>query len=454
MMVSDAIALSLSFLVSIHIRLGDYDYLNQFFYLNFLWVPLVLLILVYVNRGLYPGIGISSVEEWRRLFSSTTRLFLIMMALTFLMKNSEIFSRLVFVLAWLFTLFLLPLFRYLMRQVCIWLKVWGEPVGIVGFPDRRVTEVADFFIKNPQKGILPRLVFLEKSEQAGDQSEYQVQPSQHIFSATARQGIRTMLVVVPNWNWVGKNIDRYRYTFERVFLIQNQKDDFSLSTSTAFDFNGEMGFQVCHNLLNPWAMTLKRAIDVVVSAASLVLLFPLLAAIAIIIRLDSPGNVFYRQERVGKGGKMFRLLKFRTMYINNDQIFEAHLKKDKNLREEWKKYQKLKADPRVTRVGAFIRKYSLDELPQLWNILQGEMSLVGPRPIMVSQKQMYGLAFHDYCQIWPGVTGLWQVSGRNHTTFARRTELDMEYIQRWSIWLDLFIILLTIREVISRDGAY
>ena len=152
------------------------------------------------------------------------------------------------------------------------------------------------------------------------------------------------------------------------------------------------------------------------------------------------------------------------MYINGDRKFEDRLKNDPALREEWEKYQKLKCDPRVTRVGAILRKFSLDELPQVWNIFRGEMSLVGPRPMMISQQEMYGPAFQDYCQIKPGITGLWQVSGRNHTTFARRAELDIsfarraeldnEYIQRWSLWLDVYIIFKTIREVLVREGAY
>jgi lipopolysaccharide/colanic/teichoic acid biosynthesis glycosyltransferase len=142
------------------------------------------------------------------------------------------------------------------------------------------------------------------------------------------------------------------------------------------------------------------------------------------------------------------------MYINGDEIFQEKLKSDKNFRDEWKKFQKVRSDPRITPIGRFLRKYSIDELPQLVNILKGEMSLVGPRPIMVNQRQMYGPGFHDYSQVRPGVTGLWQVSGRNNTTFARRAELDMEYIQRWSLWMDMYIIFRTFREVVSKDGAY
>jgi Undecaprenyl-phosphate galactose phosphotransferase WbaP len=201
-------------------------------------------------------------------------------------------------------------------------------------------------------------------------------------------------------------------------------------------------------------MVLKRCEDILISGLCLISLSPLAAVISLLIHLDSPGEIYYRQDRLGKYGKVIKLLKFRTMYINGDRKFEDRLKNDPALREEWEKYQKLKCDPRVTRVGAILRKFSLDELPQVWNIFRGEMSLVGPRPMMISQQEMYGPAFQDYCQIKPGITGLWQVSGRNHTTFARRAELDMEYIQRWSLWLDVYIIFKTIREVLVREGAY
>jgi Undecaprenyl-phosphate galactose phosphotransferase WbaP len=260
--------------------------------------------------------------------------------------------------------------------------------------------------------------------------------------------------VVSNWNWVGENLDLLRYSFQRVILVRPQRDNFSLSDSVALDFNGVVGFQVLHNLLNPWSMVVKRLIDISVSIVAIFALAPFLALISLMIRISSPGPIFYRQSRLGKDGKEFKFIKFRTMYINGDEIFQQKLKEDKGFRDEWKKFQKVRLDPRITGIGAFLRKYSIDELPQLLNILKGEMSLVGPRPIMVNQREMYGPGYHDYTQIRPGVTGLWQVSGRNHTTFARRTELDMEYIQRWSLWLDVYIIFHTFKEVVSKDGAY
>jgi Undecaprenyl-phosphate galactose phosphotransferase WbaP len=250
------------------------------------------------------------------------------------------------------------------------------------------------------------------------------------------------------------NIDKYRYTFERVVLTRQQKDAFSLSDSKTLDFDQVIGFQVCHNLLNPISMVVKRCEDILIAGLCLFFLSPLVAFISLLIHFDSPGGVYYRQNRLGKDRKVIKVLKFRTMYTNGDQILEEQLKNDPALREQWEKYQKLKCDPRVTRVGAILRKISLDELPQIRNIIKGEMSMVGPRPILPSQEERYGPAFQDYCRIKPGITGLWQVSGRNHTTFARRAELDMEYIQRWSLWLDIYIIFQTIKEVLARNGAY
>jgi Undecaprenyl-phosphate galactose phosphotransferase WbaP len=449
---SDTVALLFAFLIAEYIRLGDFDNLNRLFYVNFLCIPILLLLGIFSNSRLYPGIGISATEELRRLSISTSLLFLIVIALTFLLKTTAIFSRLVFFMAWLIALFLIPLARHLIRWICIHLRIWGEPVGVAGFPDRRVAEIANFFTRFPQKGLLPKAIFVNEPDRL-ESGDYQIFSDQPV-PASFHQTLKTVLVVVSDWNWVGDNIDRYRDVFERVVLIRPQRDNFSLSDSIALDFNGVMGFQVQQNLLNPWSMAFKRLIDIAISSLCLLIGTPFAVIIYLFIHFDSPGGIFYRQPRLGYGGKTFRLLKFRTMQTNGDEIFSERLKTDKAFRDEWKKYQKIKIDPRITRVGSFLRKYSFDELPQLWNILKGEMSIVGPRPIMLNQKEMYGLDFKNYARVRPGVTGLWQISGRNHTTFARRTEFDMEYIQRWSVWLDIYIIFQTFKEVFARNGAY
>jgi lipopolysaccharide/colanic/teichoic acid biosynthesis glycosyltransferase len=197
----------------------------------------------------------------------------------------------------------------------------------------------------------------------------------------------------------------------------------------------------------------RRALDVVVSLAVLLLTLPLLLVLALAIRLDSPGPVLLRQKRLGRGGVPFPMLKFRTMYIGADQLLEQRLAADAEARHTWHVYQKLACDPRTTRVGRLLRRYSVDELPQIWNIVRGEMSLVGPRPILPEQRTMYGDAFATYARMRPGVTGLWQVSGRNRLSFAERVTCDERYSRCCSMGLDLRIIVRTVAVLVRPDGA-
>jgi Undecaprenyl-phosphate galactose phosphotransferase WbaP len=176
--------------------------------------------------------------------------------------------------------------------------------------------------------------------------------------------------------------------------------------------------------------------------------------IMVLIKLDSDGPVFYRQARIGRFGRKFYVYKFRTMVQNADQILQTYLQNSPELKAEWLATHKLKKDPRVTRVGSLLRKLSLDELPQLWNIWIGEMSVVGPRPIVDEEVEKYGKCFQLYVQVRPGLTGLWQVSGRNDTTYERRVELDEYYILHRSLRLDIQIIWKTVAVVLYRKGAY
>ena len=198
----------------------------------------------------------------------------------------------------------------------------------------------------------------------------------------------------------------------------------------------------------------KRSLDVIVSFFGLLFLSPLLGMIFLLIKLDDPGQVFFCQQRWGKGGKLFVMYKFRTMKLNADKILVDKMKYEPKLQAEWDNYQKLQNDPRITRVGRFLRRFSLDELPQLWNVLKGEMSLVGPRPILANQRDLYGSGFTDYILVKPGITGLWQVSGRSDITFVKRAELDKEYIKCWTVWLDIQLLIKTIKVVLWHHGAY
>ena len=200
---------------------------------------------------------------------------------------------------------------------------------------------------------------------------------------------------------------------------------------------------------------LKRALDIVFASILLITFSPVIVFVSLAIKLDSRGPILAdTPERVGKNGTQFKMYKFRSMVENAHEILRENPKFAQLYNQYKKGSYKLKDDPRITKVGRFIRKHSLDEVPQLLNVLKGEMSLVGPRPFMEDQRKMYGVHIKTYIHVRPGMTGLWQVSGRNGTTFARRIGLDREYIQRWSLWLDIYILLRTIKIVFFEKNAY
>ena len=198
----------------------------------------------------------------------------------------------------------------------------------------------------------------------------------------------------------------------------------------------------------------SRAIDVVGAAAIVIFLFPVLMLVALLVFMTDPGPVLFAHRRYGKGGRTFFCLKFRTMSLNAEEQLEDLLARDPVARAEWHRDHKLREDPRVTVIGNFLRRSSLDELPQLFNVLRGEMSLVGPRPIVETELYRYGRYVQHYFRVRPGITGLWQVSGRNNTTYRRRVAMDVIYSQRKSPALDTRILLLTLPCVALSKGAY
>jgi len=194
----------------------------------------------------------------------------------------------------------------------------------------------------------------------------------------------------------------------------------------------------------------KRWVDVVLVASSAILVVPLVLGLAAIVALDG-ANPFFRQKRLGRDGRVFTILKLRTMVPDAERVLAEIIESDPSAAREWRAHQKLRDDPRVTRIGAVLRRNSLDELPQLWNVLRGHMSLVGPRPMMPDQRNLYeGTAYYG---LRPGITGLWQVSGRNGNTFASRADFDERYASELSLWLDLKTLVRTIVVVVRGTGC-
>lgn len=226
------------------------------------------------------------------------------------------------------------------------------------------------------------------------------------------------------------------------------------STDMSFIFSHEvMIFRVQQNLAKWSSRIIKRIFDIIGSLSILIILSPVLIYICKKVKEDG-GPAIYGHERIGKGGVSFKCLKFRSMVINSKEVLAELLDRDEDAKKEWDSTFKLKNDPRITPIGQFLRRTSLDELPQLFNVLKGEMSLVGPRPIITAELERYNDEVDYYLLSKPGMTGLWQVSGRSDVDYETRVYLDAWYVKNWSMWNDIAILFKTINVVLKKDGAY
>ena len=198
----------------------------------------------------------------------------------------------------------------------------------------------------------------------------------------------------------------------------------------------------------------KRIVDILLILLSLPVTLLILGVLSILVLTTTPGPIFYSHRRIGRNGAFFSMWKFRTMCENSAEVLEEYLARHPQARSEWSRTHKLRYDPRVTQIGRFLRRYSLDELPQLWNVMTGKMTLVGPRPIVAAEVEKYGDGFRFYRRVKPGLTGLWQVSGRSQLTYPQRVQLDCDYVERWSMRRDFVILLRTFLSVVNQDGAY
>jgi len=405
------------------------------------WMPSLVgvFLIVYATRGLYPSIGLGLVEEFRRLTIATTLVYLCLGSVTYLVGVEGGFSRLTFGLTWLFSLGLVPFSRVLIRHLMTRLGLWGEPVAVIGAAED-VWRAARYLRDEPKVGLRPVMVVSGLDVNKLRLAEGAYRP-------------RTAVAVYRDFSELTAIREYCQDVFEHVLLFSSQGDGFALNGMHVRLFGDHLALEIHHTLMDPWAQFVKRAIDLMASAMGLLVLSPILALVAVLIKLDSPGPVFYAQQRVGKKGRVFGMVKFRTMHVNAEEMLRKYLAENPQAKTEWDCYQKLRKDPRITRAGKILRRFSLDELPQLWNVLIGEMSLVGPRPFMINQREMYGANLKHYERVVPGITGLWQISGRNKTSFAKRTEFDAQYVLGWSIWLDIYILIRTVWVVIIRDGA-
>ena len=270
-------------------------------------------------------------------------------------------------------------------------------------------------------------------------------------------GIQDVFIAVPeeNWNILKQMINHLQYQAERVFWIPGFSGIAVMDTKVQHFFHEQvMALEIKNNLNQFFNVFIKRTADIIASLLMMPLLLPVMLITIVAIRLDSRGVALYSHERIGRNNRHFRCLKFRTMYEDADQRLKRILEDSPESRREWEKHWKLKDDPRVTRVGKFLRRTSLDELPQIINVLIGQMSLVGPRPYLPREWDSLMEQSETILSVRPGITGLWQVSGRSTSSYKDRLSLDAWYVRNWNPWIDIIIILKTVRVVFMREGAW
>jgi len=422
----------------------------HFYYLMFIWP------IVFAYEGLYSR-RFSFTEETMRLWKGTTIATGLVIFFAFVLK-AFIISRVIVLMAWVLSALLLPPLRAMFKIFLARFGVWDRKLLIVGAGRagkmlargvKRSTslgyKIVGFLDDDPQK--LGK--YVEGIPVLG--------PTSEVTLWAKKMGADSILISSP------------RISKTRLAVILRDSENVSQEVFLLPDFLGlrTQGLAVetldslvllrfQSNLLLPVNAAIKRATDILLSAFLIIFLLPLFIIVSLLIKLDSEGPVFFLQDRVGRLGRTFKCIKFRTMYQNSEEILEEYLKKNPKAREEWEKYKKLKSvsDPRVTRVGKFLRRFSLDEIPQLFNVLRGEMSLVGPRPYLPTEINSEDKLLTLITSVRPGITGLWQVSGRSDISFQDRLALDEYYVRNWTLGMDAMILIKTLGVVLRGEGAY
>lgn len=445
----DAVALFLTIGVSFFIiNAINPEFINfRSFVTYIVYFPLVLT--VFYAAGLYPGIMISPAEEIKRISMATLFSFA-GIALSIMIENREekVAITLAFVLAVPVAMFMLPTFREIARRFFGRFSWWGVPAVIYCSKDSG-NVICTRLLKRPDLGNKPAIII---NSTATENSEYKgipvFVPSKEISALIKSLNIKVAILCDYNSD-ISEIVTSFRY----VVTVPRNQNLFS-GTMQLKDFAGILGFSSTHNLTKKANLIFRRFLEFVLLLILVPFIVPVMIVVATMIKISSPGPIFYGHTRIGKDRKKIKCWKFRSMYIDADKQLEKILASDPAKRAEWERDRKLADDPRVTPLGKFLRKTSLDELPQLWNIVVGQMSFVGPRPVTEEELVRYGDKVDFILSVTPGISGMWQVSGRSETGYEERISLDTYYIQNWSIWLDLWIVIKTVWVVFTGKGAY
>lgn len=403
-------------------------------------------------QGLYPGYGRSPQTELRLHVMGTLQVVAVQLAAGLALQrfSSSVSGT---VLSWVLILMLSLFVRYGVRSLLIQSGQYGRPISVIG-AGRTAAMAIHHLRAHPAYGLNPVAAYDDNQELHGT-ALHGVPILGSIEQAITGPRTEQALVSIPGARAETQQriVNATYAAFPHTWVIP---DLFGIPNQALQPHNigSVASLEVRNNLRSAQARTMKRTIDLLGSGLGAMLLLPALLLIALAIKLDSPGPAVYRARRLGRNGEPFDCFKFRSMHRDAEAKLKSVLDSDPILKDEFEATHKLKNDPRVTRVGVFLRKTSLDELPQLANVMLGTMSLVGPRPIVQSEVAKYGDIYAVYKQVRPGMTGYWQANGRSDTSYDERVGMDNFYVTNWTPWLDIVVLIQTFKVVVIGKGAY
>ncbi|MDR2803149.1 MAG: undecaprenyl-phosphate galactose phosphotransferase WbaP [Treponema sp.] len=455
MIVSDLVGVMLSFGAGFFfVNLYDPAMINFRSFVTY-WPYLPVFILIFQVSALYPAVSLAPAEELRRIFVASLMSHGGVILSRYVNDKALDIISAAFFLGFLFSTLIILICRSFTRTILSKTKLGGIPAVIYGCSSTGQL-ITDKLLNNRSLGYVPVLI-LDENSSTGD--NYRGVPIIHDTSLGPQivKRFNIKVAIVAMYHLKRKDLVYLLNYSVSAFRYNVLIPDFFGMTSiwmSARDFDGILGLATTQRLKMRWNLVIKRALDITIVICGGIVILPFMLLIALVIRLASPGKAIYTQDRIGQNGKHFKTYKFRTMTIDAAERLKTLLENSEDARCEWEETQKLKNDPRVTKVGMFLRKTSLDEFPQLINVLKGDMSLVGPRPIVDNEIKKYGDDFQRIFSVKPGITGLWQVSGRSDTNYKDRVSFDTYYLQSWSIWLDMWILYRTVWVVLGHKGAY
>ncbi|MCR5171599.1 MAG: undecaprenyl-phosphate galactose phosphotransferase WbaP [Treponema sp.] len=447
--ISDCLMIMLSIGISFFIiNFLNHSWINFRSFVTY-WTYLPPAIAVFYAAGLYPGISLPPADEVKKAGICSFFIFAgIALSITVETVDDKMPLVIAFILAVPFALILLPSGRELARHIFAGTKWFGVP-AVFFVKSNNGNFIIERFLKRPDLGYKPALIIDQKATEYRTFKDIPVYaPTEEIFKVIKKTGIKVAIIIDYNQDLYLFN-EYFRYT---ITIPKGQ--DVNTISSSVRDFGGVLGFSSTHNLTKNMSLLAKRCVDIFLLLISSPITIPVVAIVALLVKITSPGPVFYGHTRIGKNGKEFKCWKFRSMVIDADKQLEKILAENPQMRAEWEKDRKFTNDPRVTKIGKILRKTSIDEIPQFFNILVGEMSFVGPRPVTKPELEKYGKKSDFILTVQPGLSGFWQISGRSDTGYEERITLDSYYIHNWSVWLDIWIIIKTVYVVIKGKGAY